>query len=212
MKASTKKKIEAAVVTIPKGKGYGRGVVIPGGLILTSAHCVYCECDGRMAPHGDFAAIEFDTAKGKRIVGEIWAVEPRRDVAIIGSLDGQAAPEHSLAFDEFIESVTPVRICQKQFEHMKKHRAFVLNRDRKWVAMEMVNGAYDGVSLAFSSKTQIEGGASGGPIVTTEGELLGVVSWAGEITKHMPTCQGTFSRPMKALPVWLAHMIINSSM
>jgi hypothetical protein len=64
-------------------------------------------------------------------------------------------------------------------------------------------------TLFFEAERHIEGGASGGPIVTPDGQLLGVVSHSSEPATR--GARGPFDggapRPLIALPVWAVEEI-----
>ena len=57
-----KKRVEKATVKlISKG---GQGILVPGGFIITAAHCVDFDCGGSMAL-GEYFIEEIETIKGQ---------------------------------------------------------------------------------------------------------------------------------------------------
>jgi hypothetical protein len=64
--------------------------------------------------------------------------------------------------------------------------------------------ALDAHSLVLEPDEPLEPGTSGGPVVTTDGLLLGVVSWSGQ--GH--TKAGSIPRPHLTAPVWLVREMV----
>lgn len=58
--------------------------------------------------------------------------------------------------------------------------------------------------MVINAREQIEGGTSGGPIVTEDGKLVGIVSQSDETDGE---CHGSMPRPHIALSVWAAKLI-----
>lgn len=64
------------------------------------------------------------------------------------------------------------------------------------------------------SKLPEQCGASGGPIITMTGKLIGIVSNCAEQTCRLDgrnVCSGQAARPLHALPVWAVDVINKES-
>ena len=86
----------ATVTLLKKG---GRGVLVPGNLILTTAHCVEFTREGDVVL-GDYFIEEIETLHGKLKVGPL-AVEPVQDIAVLVALDDQVFYKEVDMFNEF---------------------------------------------------------------------------------------------------------------
>ena len=170
-----KARVESATVRVLKLEG--QGVLVPGELILTAAHCIGWSSEGGMALGDDYIE-EIRTASGKVLKVQPWAVEPVLDIAVLGRLDNQRFPEEkeSDTFDQFCKSVTPVTMCVSEPD---EHSSFPINiytHNGEWLSgvAELIGS--DAASLWTRTNEQVEGGTSGGPIVNDVGELVGIAS------------------------------------
>lgn len=197
--------VEKAVVRISK-KG-GRGVLVDGHKILTAAHCITWECEGGMTV-GDFFIEEIEMGdKHLKVQPEI--VEPVMDIAVLGTLDEQTFEHEPQNFFDACEEIEPVKICTEEFERLKDIKAFVSTHDNGWIEAEVRQYRKEVPYLWISSNTQINSGTSGSPVVTENGELLGVISWISEKHEFGNQCKGRIPRPHLALPKWIYNKIIS---
>ena len=77
----------ACVTVVKHDGGRGRGVLVPGNIILTAAHCVAYTTEGALGL-GDVCIVEVETRQGP-LHTQLLAVEPVGDIAVLGALDGQ---------------------------------------------------------------------------------------------------------------------------
>jgi hypothetical protein len=206
MKPLNMRLVEAATVRLPR-RG-GQGVLVPGGYVLTAAHCIAWNSEGGMAL-GDHCLEPVEIPKGaKPFKLNVCAVEPVADIAILGAPDSQVFYDDAEAFDSFVENTRPVHVRGGNFELLegKIHSAplpiHVLTHTGKWL---MGVAKRWGLSLGPTvviEGAMIKGGTSGGPVVDGEGSLVGVASWSNEDDGH-----GRIPLPHLSLPAWAWHAI-----
>jgi hypothetical protein len=186
--------IERACVTLVKH--IGRGVVIPGNLVLTAAHCVAYTTEGAMAL-GDYDIEELQTIQGS-VKCQPLAVEPVTDIALLGALDVQEFSEDHNAFEAFCDRTTPVPVGLEEFPLFHPFPVFLYTHTGRWMQGSALQCAADAWCLQITMPEAIEGGSSGSPMVTEQGELIGIVS---NTTDGAPSV-GMHPRPHLSLPVW----------
>jgi hypothetical protein len=96
-----------AGATVRLSNSGGRGVLVPGGFILTAAHCVTWDHEGGMVL-GDWYVERVETATGVTMLAQVYAVEPVADIAVLGGPDGQELFDDAEAFETFTEATRPV--------------------------------------------------------------------------------------------------------
>ena len=218
MEAELRTRVEQATVTIlktPKRRKrfvpMAQGVLVPGSLILTAAHCVTWTEGGAMAlgePH--FEVVE--TADGTRFAVEVVALEPVADVAILAVVDDQHA-ELGADFDAFQEwaaRTSPVSLTawEPRLQEISRDATgrprisepdsiavHLLTHHKRWIdgrVVKLGTNWNQSPRLSQNMIEQIESGTSGGPIVDDAGRLVGVVS-SDEVTAMLSM----------ALPRWV---------
>jgi hypothetical protein len=126
---NTKEELIGSVVRV----GYGRGFVVNGRnddrLIITAAHCLYCDGEPYLPPAHAAAYPEERTYQNLLApLGEeptIWTeclfVNPVADIAVLGSPDDQELFKQADAYGALVESVQPFSIGDaSDFEQMEK--------------------------------------------------------------------------------------------
>lgn len=200
------KNIERATVTIMRDeKEFGKGVLVAGNMIITAAHCVYFTNTGAMM-QGDYFLERIQTHCGE-IIGSIMIVEPVTDLCVIGEPDDQELYNEAITFQQFCNKTKPVPICKRKVVPFQKYPVYILNYGGAWVKGIAKHTFYkDAYRLNIIAEEQIIGGASGGPIVNENGELIGIVSSAS-IRKQGEICEAFAPIPFLALPVWIVKKI-----
>lgn len=201
--AAWRQRIIDATVKLPRLGS--QGVLVPGGFILTAAHCIEWSTSGGMAL-GDYCLEPILTKSGGRFRVSVDAVEPVADIAVLGAADEQTFSDDADAFESFCETTAAVPICVDDFkgttlgEEEQSVLAHVLTHRGTWIEADVSEPGFGpaGYGAWLKAKKKISSGTSGGPIVNDAGHLLGVVSWSGE-----KTFNGAFPRPHRALPVWI---------
>jgi hypothetical protein len=195
--------IETATVTVRKGDGKGRGVLVSGQLILTAAHCVTYDLEGSMVL-GDYFLQEIETSHGVLLVTPL-AVEPVFDIAVLGALDGQEFPDDVEAFEAWCETVTPVAVCRDTLPLAHPSPVALYTHTNSWITGTATVPRDEAPSIWLEMAEATERGTSGSPIVTASGAIVGIASnMGGDGTV------GRAPRPHLALPVWVVRRIQSS--
>jgi hypothetical protein len=160
--------VERAVVEILNGGG-GRGVLVPGGYILTAAHCIYWDFSGDMVLSDYYENVE--TADGISLVLKVVAVEPVADIAVLESPDCQERSEAEVeAFEQFVTRTRPVPLYRGEMKLCNSRKELgpgdyavsvhVLNKDRSWVKATAAVTSLDEPTIRLDPDKYIDGGAS----------------------------------------------------
>jgi len=192
--------IVKATVTITKLGG--RGVLVPGDLILTAAHCIKYDLTGGMVL-GDYYIEEIETFDKEKIKASPLAIEPICDIAALGSPDDQEFAKESMLFDSFCEKTKPAPLCSINYQPFDKFKVFVYDHIRVWIAGE---GEFYPPMIFVEVDKPIRGGASGGPIVNEAGELVSICSNFSEVADGQEST-GYSAFINSALPIWIYNRI-----
>lgn len=198
----------------------GHGVLVPGGFVLTAAHCIDWDGRGGMAL-GDYYLEKIRTSDGKKLTLSLLAVEPVSDIAVLGSPDNQAFPEESMAFGVFLDACPPVHVDTKEYAFDESVPVAVLNRDGKWIGGKATHceAFRQAERLWVKAEEDVQGGASGGPIINEKGELVAIVSnfgghglpkLDGEGNISVSGFEGYAPRPRLTIPVWVWGAILRA--
>lgn len=192
-----KKRVHSARVRILLNEGTGQGVLIPGALIVTAAHCVEWGTTGRMAS-GDYCLATVETNEGESFWLEVMAVEPVSDIAVLGMADDQEFPEHAEKFHRFVETTIALEIVESHYKPFAPFTSHIYAHKDTWLVA--TSHTYQENSPCFCTDVPIEGGTSGGPIVTEEGRLLGVAANASVGERNNA---GSHPLIRQCLPHWI---------
>jgi hypothetical protein len=211
--AAARKRVAAATVRVGDG---GQGVLVPGGLVLTAAHCISWSGTGRMALGEHFVESVRTKSGASFRLGPI-AVEPVADIAVLAGLDNQVFFDDADAFEAWHEGTDPLPLSAG-FERwcgagkdgvLQKFNVHVLTHTGKWVdghaSRVFVSWWKPGATVGINMRQPIRGGTSGGPVVDDAGALVGVVSFSSEV-KRGP-CEGGVPYAAQALPRWVLDRI-----
>lgn len=183
----------------------GLGVLV-GNVILTAAHCVNYSTEGEMVL-GDYFIQEIDTWQGK-IKATPIAVEPVRDIAVLGCLDAQEFPKKAEAFEQFCQSTTPVKLATRRLKAGQSFPVKIHQPNGTWSkGTGQIFGSDSEASICFEAEQEIKGGSSGGPILNMDGELVSIVS-NFSIPNGKAKSTGSCPRPLYALPVWICRKFL----
>jgi S1-C subfamily serine protease len=185
-----------------------QGVLVPGGYILTAAHCIDWDGEGQMAL-GDWYIETIQSSDGTQYKVSPCAVEPMTDIAVLVAVDGQEMFEEHYAFEEYCEATEPVPVSEDDFPLVDSDgppvRVHTLTHKGMWIsgsARRLNAPPFGNVWVNFDA--QIEGGTSGGPVIDDNGLLVGVISHSSE---NSGACDGQMPRPHLALPAWVWNRV-----
>jgi S1-C subfamily serine protease len=191
----------------------GQGVLVPGGYILTAAHCVEWGGGGGMATGGLYIE-KIKTRCGREFLAQVIAADPVADIAALAPMDaecGELASRSVEAFEQFGETVEAVPLFTRTLGVDEPLPIHVLTHMGRWITGRAV---YYGMPwavgydrLCLEADSRIRGGTSGGPVINEAGELVGLVSHSSE-TPSMGCFSGLMPAPWMALPRWLADSIV----
>jgi len=199
MKSNPFSNVEKATVTFIK-KG-GQGILINNGLILTAAHCVDFDNNGKMTL-GEYYIEEIQTYQGILKVSPL-SIEPISDIAIAGGLDNQEFYFESNQFEKFCKSTKPIKICKNKLEPSKKFKIFIFTHEAKWISGYAFVATDYSHKLIFETDHPIIWGTSGSAIVNEKAEIVGIVSNASISDKS----DAIGPRPNLTLPKWIYNQI-----
>jgi hypothetical protein len=198
--------------TVHLGKG-GQGVLVTGGFILTAAHCITWNGEGGMAL-GDRFIEEVTTRTGARFQVQTYLAEPVSDIAVLGPPDDDAG-ENAEKFEEWCEATAAVPLASRVLANRLLRRICdslrveVLTHKGKWITGQVINYGLGPVHgrMWLEADDRIKGGTSGGPVVDSRGQLVGVVSHSA----HSATEGHDGKLPIAhfALPRW-ACLLMNA--
>jgi S1-C subfamily serine protease len=208
---SIQSRIARATVTVVKDEASdskGRGFLVHGGYVLTAAHCVPWSGEGEMAL-GDRFLVTIIAADGSRLKGQVLAVEPVSDIAVIASPDGQDLPTEADAFSKFVDSTEALILCKDEFLFGEGFPIRIFTHEEQWISGKASQWRENAPTLFLETTPTVSGGTSGSAVVNDRGEVVGVVSTASDSDdgSNDNANDGTCARPCQSLSVWLWQAI-----
>jgi hypothetical protein len=203
---ATVERVNSAIVKFARSGGLG--VLVPGHLIVTAARVVHWNTTRDLvSSSGDYFFETICTSNGVTHTVQTMAVEPMSDLAILGAPDGHASEKIGQAADAFRAWCATIRPVPIDVSNIAVGEgtldAFLFTHDKGVLPVQVSKWRPASSTLTFHCREPIEGGASGGPVVTHTGRLLGVVSHGGSAP--------TFARPIFAAPTWAVRQMVGSS-
>jgi S1-C subfamily serine protease len=200
-----KSRAEKARVRLPEAGG--QGVLVTGGFILTATHCIKWSGTGGMTL-GDYYIENVTTKNGGRLRARPLAADPLSDMAVLGPLDDQEFKDDFDKFEIWCEATEGVPLVIRLPWPGRSLDVHVLTHKDRWIAAKITNYRYGvaGSRIAMEANDQIEGGTSGGPVIDSNGELVGVVSSFNEAQEGRK-CNGAVPVARWALPHWVLMSI-----
>lgn len=208
LSASLRREIKSATVTIHKGdSGHGCGFLVPGGMIVTAAHCVDLSALADWHTE-DPLMVAVTVAKRKSFLVELISIDPVCDIAVFGPADNQVFWDDCEAFEVFSEetkALSLLSVPSESFPRGGETPVFLRTHVGKWISGTMCAHAMNGHT--FSKVTVhtdggIPFGTSGSPIVDAAGRVVAVVS----LTTGS-SCEGLHPYIHSCLPRFLSTRI-----
>jgi hypothetical protein len=189
--------LENAIIDLPV-KG-GRGVLIAGGMILTAAHCISCTCSSRMVLLED--NLVKVRIKNQLIYLNILFVDPVSDIAVLGKLTDQSY-EHTAFFEAFCSTYKPFKINKSIHVPLEPISLNIYNENRQWVNASGEIASPDSHIICITADSLIKPGASGGPIINNQMELISINS---QFSLNNKDISGFAALPLLTLPKWILN-------
>ena len=193
--------IEKATVNFVKCEALG--ILVNEKYIVTAAHCIECDLSGGMTL-GRVIIEEIITSDGKNLKVAAIAIEPVKDIALLGSLDDQIYSEEGENFESFYERTKAVPINLDELELGKRFPIHIYTHKGTWVKGHATHNIDWSATLLIEPDEPIECGTSGGPIINESGELISIVSNINLVDGNQKQ-EGIAPRPHLALPLWVSR-------
>jgi S1-C subfamily serine protease len=165
-----------AKATVRMQRFGGQGVLVPGGYVLTAAHCIDWQAEG----HSE----TIEGHDGEQYHVTACAVEAVADLAVLAALDEQAFSQECERFERFYRATDPVPLSERGLAlgFRESLRIHVLTHKGKWIKGSATRWAPDHAPcglITLATSASIQSGTSGSPVVDDAGDLVGVVSSSG---------------------------------
>ena len=198
-------KPKGTVLTVGEGRGF---VVEHRGehLVVTASHCLPWLPSGFGIVYSEqhvYRKMLAPLGSAPTVACECLFVNPVDDVAVLGVPDTQSFSDEVDAYRALLEYATPFRIT----EAPEKGRGFLLGLEGEWFGCQVQwMKSIDGPLWVSKLAQSIEGGMSGSPIVSENGNAIGIIATSVmEKGKDAATDEFGASNPrlMRDLPLWL---------
>lgn len=209
--------VRAATVKVhAEDKEAGLGVLVKGGYILTSAHCI--RIPGTLnavfagMAEGDAYRVGVTTAAGGKLAAEVCLVEPVSNLAVLSTITHWINPPEAQRYLGFVKhtkalALAPCLPRQRHIIHAKEVPVRIYSGRGAWTPG--VAQRFDANSrVDVTTQALIDPCAAGGPIVDTKGRLVAIVAQThgpSYLLEHYMFTQ----HPLVAacLPPWLLNNI-----
>jgi len=165
---------------------------------------------------GDWFPEPIKTSCGQSFILTPVALEPLSDIAVLGEIDNQEYPDDADRFEAFRDGTEPIEICETAFKRAEGHEVYMLDLEMNWVTGKVTRWSpYEHFGQIYiETEAAIRGGCSGGPVVNSAGQVVGVISTIGGTEseeKYMYKGKGSGHIPLAnfALPAWVRKRILD---
>ena len=196
---------KGTVITVGEGRGF---VVEHRGehLVVTASHCLPWLPSGFGIAYSEehvYRNMLGPLGSAPTVACECLFINPIADVAVVGVPDTQTYSDEADGYRALLEYATPFRIT----EAPEKARGFLLSLEGEWFGCQVQwMKSIDGPLWLSKLAQSIEGGMSGSPIVSENGNAIGIVATSVmEKGKDAATDEFGASNPRltRDLPLWL---------
>jgi hypothetical protein len=171
----------------------GQGVLIPGSMILTAAHCLDFSRVGPIMLENEYV-VGIVTSRREKIRGTPIFIDLVSDVAVIG----MPTNDDRYKFEAFCKGTMPAQLSAIRPELRREFPVRIRTHTGKWIEGFGRFGSDRRDRIHIKSNEPILGGTSGSPVVDKYDKLLGIVSTGSEDQKF---CSIPFAR--RTLPAWV---------
>ncbi|MGH7267688.1 MAG: hypothetical protein ACREMB_22960, partial [Candidatus Rokuibacteriota bacterium] len=105
-------------------------------------------------------------------------------------------------------TLSPVRLAIEEFEVSVPVPAYVFTHDKGVIEVRVEQTAPASQVLWLQADAHIEGGTSGGPVVTRDGRLRGIISHSGSVLGETRS-DGSIPRVHLTAPLWLVRQMVS---
>jgi hypothetical protein len=198
-------KLTQSVVRVRLGRGFVVELATGELIVITAAHCLQGadEEAPKLPPCHALASYTDRTYKAllglleeaePTVWGECQFVDPVADIAVIGSPQDQELSDKAAAYQRLMSSMLPLPIADAP-KHGLQFAARILSLDNRWVECSVTRWWE---KLSIERGDLVVPGMSGSPIVSAEGQVIGVITVGGEkISEGNPVL--TDNLPLKFL-------------
>jgi len=174
--------IEKSVIKVLHANGTpkGMGVLVGGHYILTPTHLIRWDISPKGAILGP-VPIEIG---GARLEAQPVTADVRNDIAVLGEPNRDLCPDDFEKYLDACQAAKPVKLFSGKLEPGREIKAWIRTHDQGWIPAVAQRPQPESTLLYVKSEAQTHAGTSGGPVVTAEGELLGVLSHGGGTDDH----------------------------
>lgn len=158
---------------------------------------------------GDYFVEHFELA-GQKLAATPLVVEPVSDVAVLGALDAQEFFEEVRAYEDALASIKPISLSMAQRHVARSFSIHIFTHHQRWISGQATLFDENANSLYVRTEGPIEQGTSGGPAISSDGKLVGIVSTGSDLGAQSdvdPWFDGQVPRLNYALPVWVLNRI-----
>ena len=183
--------------------------MVEGGFVLTAAHCVDTDTAGGLAL-GDYKLATISARRGRKCAfrAQPLVVETGADVAVLGCPDAQNCPADAIAYEQHFARCKTLTVCLAEPEVGAAFPVWILTHTGKWVQATAEHSHGHEAKINVRARAPVPSGSSGGPIVNSCGELVGVVSNSFE-TEVEGEWIGDAPLLALALPVWVGARVLD---
>ena len=197
MTRAVKDRVKKATVRLPKLGGCG--VLIPGNLIVTAAHCIDLPDPPSLLGLGDHCLQPVKSYRGSFRLSPI-IVDLVSDIAVLAEPDNQEFYDDAEKFSDFCATTAPLQISKvRMTPRGRKLPVNIFTHKKTW--LKGLAAIYEqNAHRAHIISESIKGGTSGSAIVTNSGDLFGIVSYSSADAARQ---DGLTPRLHLALPLWI---------
>lgn len=203
-------KIEAATVRVGSDQYEGLGVLVPGGLILSSASFanVMPTMDGDQTPWSreQLQPVLCEPRDGESFRAQIVALDTLAGLMVLDRCDREEYEDCADLYEAFANGTEPVPVRTEPLPLLEMFEAFVLGRNGEWLSCSAEERGED---VWIGTAETVPPGSLGGAVVDSEGAVIGIIKAFGQFGKPQGIAgwYGMGVGVPGCLPVWVAKQM-----